>query len=157
MPDSAVREVVRSQLQNCDPLNPSAACNCYPLGHEAHEYNVDFNPLGWSVPNAPPNTGLVGLRVASQYSQAGSSCAGNPVCSVTVYVSLPYSVWQNTDVDGTPCHVNLEPDGKSGYAYCAFPVPARDTFRGDFRIFVQNDSTTPVNYCITHNAGISYH
>jgi hypothetical protein len=148
-----VAEVIRSQLKACETDYRAAGCTCYTVNpnYEAHEYNVDFSSFKWMPPGLPPNTAIVGARIDSAYP--GGAAAGGSVRDVVVSVLVPDDEYYNKTAENLTCTQEADATGRSMFHFCSLPI----TRRSDFRIFITNRGTSPVSYCVTHNAGVSYH
>lgn len=149
-----VAEAIREQLKPCETDYRGPGCTCYTVnpGYESHEYNVNFQPPPkWLPAGVPPNTAIVGVRVDSDSASTigGVSTAGD------TYVSLlyPSDEYYNKEPANLRCVKEASANGRSIYHFCSLPI----TERSDFRIFITNRGTSPVSYCVTHNAGVSYH
>lgn len=148
-----IAETVRQQLKPCEGSYSAAGCTCYTINpnYESHEYNVDFSPFKWMPTNVPPNTAIVGVRVDAGYP--GGASVGGSVNDVTVSVVVPDDEYYNKTAENLSCTKEGEPTARSVFHFCSMPI----TRRSDFRIFITNRGTSPVSYCVTHNAGVAYH
>jgi hypothetical protein len=148
-----VAEVIKQQLKPCESDYRAGGCTCYPINPnvESHEYNVDFQPFKWIPDGVPPNTAIVGVRVDS--AAPGAPSSGGAINDVSVYVLYPEDEYYNKTGENLTCTKEPEASGRSVYHFCSMPI----TRRSDYRIFITNRGTSPVSYCLTHNAGVSYH
>lgn len=148
-----VAENVRQQLKPCETDYRAAGCTCYTVNpnFESHEYNVDFTPFKWMPDGVPPNTAIVGARIDSSFP--GGTATGGSVNDVTVSVLVPDDEYYNKTADNLTCTQEADATGRSVYHFCSLPIARRS----DYRIFITNRGTSPVSYCLTHNAGVSYH
>jgi hypothetical protein len=148
-----VAEVVRQQLKPCETDYRAAGCACFTVNpnYESHEFNVDFSTFKWMPPNVPPNTAIVGVRIDSAYP--GGAGPGGSVADATVAVVVPDDEYYNKTGENLLCTTEGDANGRSMYHFCSMPI----TRRPDYRIFITNRGTSPVSYCVTHNAGTTYH
>jgi hypothetical protein len=148
-----VAETVRQQLKPCETDYRGAGCTCYTINpnFESHEYNIDFTPFKWMPEGVPPNTAIVGARIDSGFP--GGAVTGGSVNDVTVSVLVPDDEYYNKTADNLTCTREADTAGRSVYHFCSLPISRRS----DYRIFITNRGTSPVSYCLTHNAGVSYH
>jgi hypothetical protein len=151
-----VTEEVRRQLKPCEASYGNPGCTCYTVNpnFEAHEFNVDFSPFKWMPPGVPQNTAIVGVRIDAGFS--GATNAREILSKVRVVPAYPDYETANTAPDAIGyfgCPKELEPNGTSMTHFCSWPI----TKRSDYRIFITNGSSSPISYCITHNAGVAHH
>jgi hypothetical protein len=147
-----VAEVVRQQLKPCEDYR-AAGCACYTINpnYESHEYNVEFQPFKWMPDGVAPNTAIVGVRIDSVVP--GSAGPGGSANDAAVSVLVPDDEYYNKTGENLTCTREPDANGRSVFHFCSMPI----TRRSDYRIFITNRGTSPISYCLTHNAGVSYH
>jgi hypothetical protein len=152
-PPGPVAEEIRRQLKPCEASYGGPGCTCYTVNpnREGHEYNVDFSPFRWMPAGVPQNTAIVGVRIDAGF--AGATNVRDILNNVYVTVVYPYDEYSNVAPEGLSCNKEFDANGTSKFEFCSGPV----TKRSDYRIFITNGSTSPISYCVIHNAGVSYH